>query len=88
MTEPTVTRALARVFESEVTFVVRPDTPLASFGPIDQAWVLVAQAIVEEAAGRGMVIAIADSDICEVHTFGELVQLVEKLSSTYVQVTS
>ena len=88
MTEQLVRRALARVFEREVTFVVRPDTPLDSFGPIDQAWVMLAQAITEAVAVTGVTIELDDADICEVQTFGELVQLVDTLTDADMQATS
>ena len=88
MNEQLVAGALARVFEHEATFAVRPDTPLSSFGPIDQVWVMLARAIFEGAQERGLEIKITDADIGEVQTFGELVQLVDRLSGAEVRTTS
>jgi len=88
MNEQLVAGALARVFEHEATFAVRPDTPLSSFGPIDQVWVMLARAIFEAAQGRGFEVKITDTDIGEVQTFGELVQLVDRLSGAEVRATS
>ena len=88
MNEQLVAGALARVLEQEATFAVRPDTPLSSFGPIDQVWVMLARAISEAAQGRGLEVAITDADIRGVQTFGELVQLVDTLSGAEVRTTS
>lgn len=88
MNEQLVAGALARVFENEATFAVRPDTPLSSFGPMDQVWVMLARAIFEGAQDRGLEVKITDADICEVQTFGELVQLVDRLSGAEVRTTS
>jgi hypothetical protein len=86
--EQLVAGALARVFEHEATFAVRPDTPLSSFGPIEQVWVMLARAIFEAAQGLGLVVKFTDADICEVQTFGELVQLVDRLSGAEVRTFS
>jgi ABC-type lipopolysaccharide export system ATPase subunit len=86
--EQLVAEALARVLEQEASFAVRPDTPLSSFGPIDQVWVMLARAIFEAAQGRGLEVKITDADIREVQTFGELVQLVDTLSGAEVRTTS
>jgi len=88
MNEQLVAGALARVFEHEATFAVRPDTPLSSFGPIDQVWVMLVRAIFEGAQERGLEIKITDADIGEVQTFGELVQLVDRLSGAEVRTIS
>ena len=88
MNEQLVAEALARVLEQEASFAVRPDTPLSSFGPIDQVWVMLARAIFEAAQGLGLEVKITDTDIHEVQTFGELVQLVDRLSGAEVRTTS
>ncbi|CAB4877271.1 unannotated protein [freshwater metagenome] len=88
MNEQLVAGALARVFEYEATFAVRSDTPLSSFGPIDQAWVMLARAIFEAAQGLGLEVKITDEDIHDVQTFGELVRLVDTLSAAEVRATS
>ena len=88
MNEQLVAGALARVFEHEATFAVRPDTPLSSFGPMDQVWVMLARAIFEGAQDRGLEVKITDADIGEVQTFGELVQLVDRLSGAEVRTFS
>ena len=88
MNEQLVAGALARVFEHEATFAIRPDTPLSSFGPIDQVWVMLVRAIFEGAQERGLEIKITDADIGEVQTFGELVQLVDRLSGAEVRTIS
>ncbi|CAB4834739.1 MAG: hypothetical protein F2763_07990 [Actinobacteria bacterium] len=88
MNEQLVAGALARVFEHEATFAIRPDTPLSSFGPIDQVWVMLVRAIFEGAQERGLDIKITDADIGEVQTFGELVQLVDRLSGAEVRTIS
>jgi hypothetical protein len=49
---------------------------------------MLARAIFEGAQGRGLEVKITDADIREVHTFGELVRLVDMLSGDEVRATS
>ena len=49
---------------------------------------MLARAISEAAQGRGLEVKITDADIREVQTFGELVQLVDRLSGAEVRTTS
>lgn len=87
MSEQLVIDALARVFGDGTTFVVRPDTPLSSFGPIEQAWVMLAQAIFEATAASGFTVELADEDICAIQTVGELAQLVDHVTGAGIRAT-
>ncbi|MSO26621.1 MAG: hypothetical protein EXQ60_00965 [Candidatus Nanopelagicales bacterium] len=88
MNEQLVRGALARVFEHDFTFDVRSDTPLSSFGALDEAWVMLARAIAEAAKTSGQDVELEDTDICEVQTFGELVALVDSLARTEARATT